>query len=80
MAIDWDADRTELDHFNREYAAELAAEQNQHITAVKSDPNDFLNEGLYKASCTCGRFSSDGHESKTMAQGAADRHIASQSV
>lgn len=26
MAIDWDTDRTELDHFNAEYAAELAAE------------------------------------------------------
>ena len=27
MAIDWDAERTELDHFNAEYAAELAAEK-----------------------------------------------------
>lgn len=26
MAINWDAESTELDHFNAEYAAELAAE------------------------------------------------------
>jgi hypothetical protein len=43
----------------------------EHITTVKED---FYGE--FVASCSCG-WSSDGHDTKVLALGAGDRHIAS---
>jgi len=48
MAIDWDAERTELDHFNTEYAAELAAEQAEEANApeFKMVPERYSDDWL----------------------------------